>query len=176
MSAKLVVKKDENGPNLKFIAWPLWRMAILLPSVMATLVVCIKRCCRTFCTPGIACCFAAEINAGMLAPCMASFRRFAWKTSKSLSVAFAMTRKSCAKVFACFMKKPFVLCSTWSFRTVSTNTAANSGVFHRDCDEPMYRTVSDARWYSSSSRFIKYRNKRRQLILAGRSRLGAQSP
>ena len=50
MSAKLQVKKDEKAPNLVFIACPMCRITILLPSVTGADAVCISMCCNVFCT------------------------------------------------------------------------------------------------------------------------------
>ena len=176
MSAKLQVKKAEKGPNLVFNAWPMCRIAILFPSVMAALAVCISMCCNVFCTAAAPCCLAAVMRPVMDVFSSAARCKFAWNASKSLSVALASTRMSSAKAALCFWKKIFVVCSTWIFRTVSAKTAANSGVFHLLSRLARYLSTSDSRWYSSSSLFMRYRKSCPQLIFARLFRFGAQSP
>ena len=48
VSAKFVVKKEENGPNRSFMAWPMCRNVILAPSEKAVVAVCINTCCNVF--------------------------------------------------------------------------------------------------------------------------------
>ena len=58
VSAKFVVKKVENGPNLSFMAWPMWRNVVLAPSEKAVVAVCINTCCKALCTAAFPCAFA----------------------------------------------------------------------------------------------------------------------